>query len=358
MGTLSKYLNKEFFKLLFICEFIFAFIYLIIYFSGRVDDFIEAHVPTGRMLIYFAYSTPYILVQMLPPAALIAVIVMFSAMKKSNEIIALKACGLNVLRLSLPLLGASLFLVGGSFLFSEIVVPYTSSKSHEIWRVEVRKRDPGSFYGREHIWYKGNDCIYWIRNFDSRRFLMLDPTFYFFDSSFRLLKRIDARTAVWKNGQWVLENGIVQEARGGGGFDLTKFDEIFLKIPETPETFIREERSPEEMGYWQLERFAEGVKSEGYDAAKYFVDLNIKISFPFIIPIMILIGAPLALSQKKGGTPVAVALGMIFCFAYLLTLGVSRSIGFAGVLPPVLAAWLANGIFFFVGIYLTMNVDQ
>lgn len=358
MNTLSRYLVKGFCKLLVVCLIIFVFIYLIVYFSGRVDDFIAAHVPANRTLTYFCYAVPYIMVQMLPPAALIAVIVMFSAMKKNNEIIALKASGLNVLRLSFPLLGASLLFAGGLFLFSEIVVPYTSSKSNEIWRVEVRKRNPGSFYGRNHIWYKGEDHIYWIRSFDSRRLIMLSPTFYFFDSSFHLIKRIDARSAAWKNGEWVAEKVIVQKANREGGFDLMKFSELHLKIPEKPDTFMQEEKNPEEMGYWQLERFAKAVSSEGYDAAEYLVDLDIKISFPFIIPIMMFIGIPVALWQKRGGTPAAIALGMLLCFAYLLILGISRSLGFAHILPPLLSAWIANGIFFLIGIYMTMNVDQ
>jgi lipopolysaccharide export system permease protein len=358
MGILPRYLNREFFKLLFICLLAFVFIYLVIHFSGRIDDFIEANVPTGRMLLYFAYAVPHILVQMLPPATLIAVIVLFSTMKKNNEIIALKTCGMNVLRLSLPLLGSSIALAGGLFLFSELVVPYASSQSQEIWRVEVRKRDPGRFYGQERIWYKGDDRIYGIRNFDSRKLVMMNPTFYFFKPSFHLYKRIDARAAVWKDDRWVAMDGITQEAGEKGIFHLSRFDELPMEIPETPETFIKEEKKPEEMGYWQLERFARGVQREGYDAAKYFVDLHIKLSFPFILPIMILIGTPIALKQKRGGTPLAVALGMVFCFFYLLVLGFSRSVGIGGLLPPLLSAWLANGIFFFAGIYLIMNVDR
>jgi lipopolysaccharide export LptBFGC system permease protein LptF len=39
-------------------------------------------------------------------------------------------------------------------------------------------------------------------------------------------------------------------------------------------------------------------------------------------------------------------------------LGLSRSLGFAGVLPPILSAWLANGIFFFLGSFLILKLDQ
>ena len=358
MGILSKYLSREFFKLLAVCLLIFVFIYLVINFTGRVDDFIAAHVSTGRMLLYLLYESPFTIVQMLPPATLIAVIIHFSSMKKHNEIIALKACGMNVLKLSQPLLVVSLFLGAGLFLFSEVVVPHASSRSMEIWRVDVRKQDPSRFFGREQIWYKGSDCIYRIKQFDSKDMIMRDPTFYFFDPSFKLTKRIDGRLALWKNNRWEVVDGMVLRAQADDSFSLKRFQAMDLDIPETPETFVRTEKKPEEMDFWQLKRFAERTRDEGYDATKYFVDLDIKVAFPFIIPIMVLIGVPVALSRKTGGAPLAVTLGMGLCFLYLLVLGVSRSVGFAGLLPPFLAAWLSNGVFFFLGVYLTINVDR
>jgi len=55
---------------------------------------------------------------------------------------------------------------------------------------------------------------------------------------------------------------------------------------------------------------------------------------------------------------VAVSIGIALCFVYLLVLGLSRTLGFAGILPPILAAWLANSLFLFFGVYLLINVNQ
>ena len=329
-----------------------------IHFFERIDNFIESNVPKDLMLSFFAYEIPHIGVQMLPPACLIAVIIMFSVMKKNKEIISLKISGLSIWKFTQPIIIASLFLATGLFLFSEVIVPYTSSRSNEIWRIQVEKRNPRLYYGRDHIWYKGSNCIYWIRHFDNEEMVMRDPTFYFFDPSFRLIKRIDGRVGAWKDGRWEIKNGVILEARDSGGYSLNKFKKINLNITETPEDFVKEERKPEEMSYWHLRRFANRVRQEGYDATRYFVDLNIKIAFPFIVVVMVLIGTPIALGERKGGAAVAVTLGIALCFLYLVVLGVSRSFGFSGLLPPILSAWLANGIFFLLGIYLMTNVDR
>ena len=92
--------------------------------------------------------------------------------------------------------------------------------------------------------------------------------------------------------------------------------EAFLK----KKVFVRDDKSAEEMSYWQLKRYAERAITEGYDATRNLVDMNIKISFPFIIFILILIGIPVALGIDRGGTPVAVSVGIGLCFLYMVFL--------------------------------------
>ena len=148
------------------------------------------------------------------------------------------------------------------------------------------------------------------------------------------------------------------EAKGSHDYSLRRFDQIDLELPETPQTFVREEKQPEEMDYWQLKRFAEMLKREGYDATRYFVDLNIKVSFPFVVLAMALIGTPIALRLRRGGTPLGVSIGLMLCFAYLLVLGLSRSLALAEIMPPALSAWLPNALFFFLGIYLMQHAEH
>ncbi|MCJ7594423.1 MAG: LptF/LptG family permease, partial [Desulfobacterales bacterium] len=117
-------------------------------------------------------------------------------------------------------------------------------------------------------------------------------------------------------------------------------------------------KKPEEMSYWQLKRYAETVQKEGYDNTRYLVDMNLKIAFPFVGLVLVFVGIPLPLGLKKGGTPLAISLGMAICFCYVLILGFSRSLGLSGVLPPLLSAWLANLLFLLLGIYLMMHVER
>lgn len=358
MKILTGYLLREFFKLLLLCEAVFVFLFLTVDFLQKIDRFINAGAAKDAIILFFVYKTPYIAMSMLPPAALISVILLFSSMQKRNEITALKASGFSILNLTGTILFTTLFIVAAGFLFSETVVPYASSESNRIWSVDVEKRDPSLFYGRHEIWYRGKNGVYWIRRFDAEEMTMRDPTFYFFDDAFVLTKRVEGRRGAWMGDGWRIEEVILLERAQDGSFDVHRFDAYDLVIPETPETFTRGVPKPEEMSYWQLKRYAELVGREGYNNTRYLVDKHIKVAFPFITLVLIMIGMPLALSLKRGGTPLAVSLGMGVCFLYLLTLGVSRSLGLSGVLSPLLSAWMANFIFFLGGAYLLIQMEQ
>jgi len=359
MKVLSKYLLKELIKISLICQIVFLTVYLIIDFLGKIDNFIEADVPGIIMFSYFILKTPHIIVQLLPPATLISVIIMLCLMKNNNEIIAMKAGGINIFTVCRSLIIYSLFLTAALFIFSESIVRYTSSKSNEIWNVEVEKYDPGRYYyGSEQIWYRGVDCIYWIKSFDNKAMIMKQPSFFFFNKNFRLVKKIVGRSATWQDGNWNVEEGIIQELQDDGNYRLTRFSNHYMKLPETPETFIRKTRSPEEMSFRQLKKYAERVRNEGYDNTKYLVEMHTKIAFPFIIFIMTLVGVTIALTQKKVKIHLAVSIGMGICFIYILIFGFSRSLGLSGILPPILSAWFANLAFFLFSIYMMTYVER
>ncbi|SPD73886.1 Permease, YjgP/YjgQ family [uncultured Desulfobacterium sp.] len=357
MTILTRYILKEFSRLFLLCLAAFVCLYLVIDFVQKIDNFMEADASGLALIRFFLYKTPLIAVQMAPVASLISVIVMFSLMKKNNEITALKACGLSILRLSFPVLWASLGLAAIIFIVSELLVPFASTRSNDIWQREVKKQDQSRFYNRSNIWFRAQKAIYWIRHFDGTQMVMEDPSFYFFDDDFFLTKKIDAKRAVWIKDRWKAEDGIIQRAVDKDSYRFEMFSEMELDIPENPESFLRTEKKPEEMTYWELKRHAEKTAAEGYDDTQFQVDMNMKLSLPLLSFIMVLIGIPIALSINKGGTPLAVSLGIASCFLYLIALGLGRSLGFSDVLPPMFSAWLASLIFFFLGVYLMMHVE-
>ena len=358
MTILSKYISKEFIKLLLTCQLIFCTLYFVIDFVQKIDNIIDASVPVHDVLLSILFYTPYIILQMIPVSTMISIILLLCVMKKNNEIFAIKSCGFNIIRTLAPVFILSLLLSLMTFIFSEYIVPYTSSKANEIWEIEVKKQDPTQFYGSEEIWYRSKNAIYWIKHFDINQKTMNRPTFYFFDKDFTLQKKISGDKGTWNNGVWKIENVAILTLKEDGTYDIGKFGYILLQIPEKPETFARGIKYAEDMSYQQLKRYAKKVKDEGYDNSKYLVDLNLKLAFPFISAVLALIAVPVALSSRMGEIHLAVLSGLIVCLMYYLVMSFSRSLSLMGTLPPLLSAWVANVFFSLFGIYLIMCIKK
>jgi lipopolysaccharide export system permease protein len=354
MRIIIRYFYKELLTLFFISLVTFLIIYMAVDFFGKIDNFLEAHVPLTVALSYFLYKIPLSIQQLIPVSVLISVMLMLGIMNKRNEILAIRNCGLSLLNISYPIIAISVLIGIVCFFLSESIVPITSSKANNIWNIRVEKRDSKGAYKLSHLWYRGKDSIYQIRAYDSRNNTIEGLSIFFLDKDFRLIKRIDARKAAWINNRWYLNEGLIQHMEPDGSRKSARFTNHTIQLPEEPQNFERSMKAPEEMSFWELRRYTKKIRQEGYDSRSCQVDLHIKIAFPFICPVLTLVGIPLALRRKRSGIPLSITLGIGISFLYLLTFGLSRSLAISGALPPLLGALIANLLFSLFGIYLML----
>ena len=112
------------------------------------------------------------------------------------------------------------------------------------------------------------------------------------------------------------------------------------------------------MSFFELKAYVQKVEAEGYDPTTYRVDMNGKIAFPFICIIMALTGAATGMrSFAKNNMPLAIAIGVVICFLYWIMYGFCLSMGYATILPPVIAAWVANLVFLCMGSIYLINSE-
>ncbi len=71
---------------------------------------------------------------------------------------------------------------------------------------------------------------------------------------------------------------------------------------------------------------------------------------------VLLFGAPLATSNKRGGTAYGIGLSLGTVIVYILMLKISGAVGEAGAMPPLAAAWLPNVVFFGAALVLLARV--
>ena len=352
MKVITKYISKQIISIFLLCNFIFILLYLLMDFILRIDNFVGAGVPLTLFFIYLIFRTPTMLVQVIIPAAtVISIIVVICQMKKNKEIMAMKACGLNLHTAFQPVIIISIIISIFTLFLAETVVPYTSTRSSEIWEIDVNKLPQASFQE----FYKSEDNnIYWIKHFNIDTKTMNDPVFYFFDNQFNIKKIISGETCRWLGEQWELENARIVTLEN----TTPTRPRYILDIPETPETFINKLTQPEDMTYAELKNRAKKAKAGGYDNTSDLVYLYMKLSYPFMAAVLALIAIPIGLWEKTSGIPVSITMGMLTIFLFMVSMGYARAFGRAGTLPPLLSAWTANILFTLLGIYLLMNIKK
>jgi lipopolysaccharide export system permease protein len=243
------------------------------------------------------------------------------------------------------------------FFLSEIVVPITISKANEIYRREVKKYTVAST--RKNIWFKGRHSISHISYFNPKDQTLSGITLNYFDRQFRLTRRIDAAKGRFEEGQWLFYDIMEQILdKKTGSYDVEFRSEMVGDLDFLPEDLQRVVKKSEEMSFQELYHYVQDVEAEGYDATPYRVDFHGKFALPFACLILCVIGTGITLGKNtQRGLSIAIIYGMAVVFVYWIGQSFCLSLGYGGVLSPIIAAWTANFIFScFAGVKL-LNVE-
>ena len=345
MRIITRYLLTEFLKILILLTISFISLFLIIDFFERIDDFLESQVEFFTTALYFLFKVPFIMVHMVPVAVLLGIIFSLGLLFKNNEITALRANGISPYRILFPFLVASISVVLISFIINEKIMPYCNSRASRIWNVEVKKR-PMGVLKHQKIWYRGYHSIYNVQVLDPKKKALQGVTIHRFDKDFNLTQRIDARCAKWIGESWHFYDGIIKTIEPDGSSSMEAFKEKIIYLPEKIDDFCYVEKSVEEMSYSELKTYVKRIRREGYDATSYLPDMYAKISFPCVNIIMAIFGFAIMwrMGRHRGIAP-GVIMGIGIGFVYWVIHAISISLGHAGILPPLLSAWMANLIF-------------
>jgi lipopolysaccharide export system permease protein len=346
LKLLDKYILREFLRFLLITCVTFIALYLIVDFFEKIRMFLSNKATVLQMASYFLYSIPTIISLTLPAAILLSTLLTYSFLSKFSEITAMKANGISLYRIALPVLAVAAMISIFLFFFTELVTPASIQKTEYLVKVDVQKQKALGFFKQNEIWYRGQNAIYNFKMFDVEKNILRGITINQLNPDFTLKTRIDAERAEWKNSQWVFYELLTTTFNQSNAPVLEWSKEKVILIPEQPDDFKIIQKDVETMGYFELRRYVNKIRAEGYDVSKYLVDLHGKIAFPFVCLILVFIGISFSVrSERSGGVMQSLALGIFIGFSYWIVHAFSLSLGRSGILPAYLAAWTSNILF-------------
>lgn len=359
MLIIQRHYLKEFFKVLFVIAVGLAFIFSLLDLIDKIDDFLPHRPSLENLLFYILFNFPRYLLYLLPMAILLCSLFIFSQAKKKKEITAIKAAGGRLKTILRPFLVGGLFLSLCGFILGEFVVPEFSVKAHKLKERIVKKGKKFSF--REGtVWLRAADgSIVKIGLYVPEKKVSRNISIFKVGNG-SLKQRIEAEEAEWietngSGGKWKLKNIVSYNIADAS---ISRREELEYPLAESPVLFAEDIQKPEDMGVIELFRYTKKLEDAGFKNLKLIVDLNSKVSYPFINFFMVLLGLSLPMGRRTGGGLVTTAIGVFISLLYWFGHAMFLSLGYAGILPPLVATWVVPLIFGAIAVNLFTKIQE
>lgn len=340
-----------------------SFVILLLVFTlfELLGDILRNHVSPLTVGEYLLTVTPYFLYFPIAPISiLLAVLVTFGLLQRSNEIIAIKATGISLYRIVVPVLAAAIVVAGILFLSDQLYLPYTN-KRQDALRNQIKGKPPQTYLRPDRKWIFGqNSEIYYYQFFDPDRDVFGNLSVFRFDPhTFKITQRVTAERAHWSPtmSRWLYEEGWERTLNGSAIENYRRFDvSTFAEFAEQPAYFKKEIRQYSEMSYEELRGYIHDLEQSGFDVVRLRVQLHKKIAYPLITLVMAVLAVPFALSAGKRGAVAGVATAIGIGVVYWVVSGLFEAMGNLSQLPPAVAAWSPDLVFGFLGGYLILRM--
>jgi LPS export ABC transporter permease LptG len=333
---------------------------LIFSFFELLGDIIRNRVPLITVGEYLLNVLPGMIYLLTPLSVLIAVLVTFSLLQRGNEITAMKATGISIYRVVLPVLVIAAVIPIGLFFFEQFYVPHANKRQDALWNA-MKGKPPQTYLRPDRKWIFGqHSTIYYYEFSDPDRNQFGSISAFEFDpKTFTITKRVYSLRAHWapELEKWVFEQGWVRSFRDGTVEDYRTFDvATFPELSEPPSYFKKEMKQSSEMNYQELSRYIRDLQQSGFEVVRLKVQLHRKFAYPVITFVMAVLAIPFALSAGRRGAVAGVAIAIGIAAAYWVTSGLFEAMGNVNQLPAAVAAWAPTVIFGFAGGYLILKV--
>jgi LPS export ABC transporter permease LptG len=359
-NLLDRYILKQFINVLGLVLVSTIVMFVVVDYSDLSGDIAENRIKFPLVASYYRYFAINALSLTLPLSVLLGTLITFGLLARNNEVTALKANGVSLYRVTLPIVIVAGLISGVTYLLQDFVLPYSNQRMAELRRVIKGRVAPRAFSVPQQQWLFGQGrYLYNFLSYDQgRRSLSRVQVLELHPTNFQLARRVAAAEARFDGVGWVFVNGWIRSFGDDGAVSFTPIVQpVRLHYPERPEYFSTDARRPEQMTYVELRRYIQKLRTSGYSANELLVELYKKTSWPFISLVMALIALPFSFRIGKKGALYGIGIALFLAFIYWTVFGIFTKFGEVGNLPAILSAWSANVLFAIAAVYMFLRVE-
>jgi len=350
--TLSRYLLKLMGSRILMALLVLVGILQILDLLEVTNDILDRNLGAGGVGYYALLRLPRLIEQAAPLAVLAGALFAFGKLAGDSAVTAMRSTGISAYRLTMMAIPAALVLMLVQLAIGLQIAPHTDQVLSTWWQASTPK-DPSKVV--EPMTFRvGDELVVAVpRDPDGRS--LEKVTIYRRDQAGRLIQRTSAQAAVYQNGRWQLIEprfetlGTASVAEGQARTmdwteNLRPGDVRMLAQGETSVTPAEASRA-----------LAGGLSVR----PRTFYDTQLQRSWaaPLSCLVMLLIAAPAAMANFRGGGATLIIQCLAAGLLFLVFDGAFTALGENGAAPPILAAWAAPAMFAALGVTILLYLE-
>lgn len=363
IGRLDLYLVKKYLKILATSTLALLSIYVTIDFVEQIRKYLNESTQLVDIISYLIFKIPGILYQVTPLSILLSTLIVLGALAYDNEITAMRAAGIRLERITASFLLFALLISIFLLAADRSLIPTMKERAQNIRTTALEQQGQKARFTKNRVWLKVSSNTFMnIQLIDLTRSTLFGVSLYRLSQDFVLEETIVAKELRYEDNHWALISGVKSRFFNDGSTQSLAFDREPFDFKESPlELQARLTVDPNNLTLKELRNYVIGLKKNGYPTAKYSVEYYGRYAFPFASLIMAIIGASIILMDigiRRKHFARSIGLTLLIGFHYWIIHTFSLGIGKGNLLPPMLAGWMANIVFFGIGVFLILRIRQ
>jgi LPS export ABC transporter permease LptG/LPS export ABC transporter permease LptF len=358
LRLLDTYVARRYLSVATLSFFGLIGLYYIGTFIDKSERLLKGQADGWMLAMFLFYSTPQFIVQVVPMATLVAVLATIGSLTRTGELVVMRACGISLYRVAAPLIVLSLIWSGGLFMLDDRVLAHANRQADALDdRIKGNPQHTLDPTSSDNWLADRQGRIYYYRVFEPKRSALyglsvFEPT----PDASRLASHTFAQRATYDGRAWHASNGWVQRFPAVDKTTRRDFTSRTLDI-EAPDKFLgMHTQASDLMTFAELRRQIASLSNSGLSLVESRVQLQARVAFPLVAVVMTVLGVPFGLTTGRRGALYGVGIAMVLGAGYWLLNTFFMAVGHAALLPPALAAWAANILFFALAVYATLTV--
>jgi lipopolysaccharide export system permease protein len=318
----------------------------------------QQNVPLLVAIEYFLWEMPAYLLLVIPMAMLFGTLLSMGRMSGESEITALKAGGISLVRMFLPLAVVGLVVSLLSLGVQEALVPLANDRAAYLRESAIEHLSPASSTLQAVTTLPGGGKqVTLAGGLDAATQTLINVTVLRYDAKQELSEMIVSKTARYDPPRWTFQNATTHQYAADGEETGTLVSPVLsVDIGEPPNEMAKrnlEANDPENLSRSEIKSALDIGTLSDAQRRLFSATYAAKLARPFSAFVFVLFAFPLGMRRIRGSGPaLGFGLALLIVFVYYVIVTIALSIGSLALPLAGIAAWAPNALFSLIGLWL------